>query len=170
MTISSSNMKSKYLGVTVVEILVLIAVTSVLVVIGIVFYKSFTARTTTEAEATARGNTAINIGVVDSIRQQAELIYATTNTYPAASSTPATALANLTYTSYPLVLSRTGATVSSVSSTGDTTFSYRTKGSPATGFCVGYWASLNSDSSPATPTPVYIYGGDATTDNGTICS
>jgi len=147
-----SSIKTKQSGFTIVELLVVIVVIGILAAITIVSYSGITARANTQA----------NKANANSVIQAAQVVYANTGAFPATSTTAATVLTNLNASDakVPATLVVSSTTVTS-GTTGN--LSYRLKST--TGFCVGYW-----DSTIATPAPAYLYGGDATADNGTTCS
>lgn len=145
-----ANQKNR--GFTIVELLVVIVVIGILAAITIVSYTGITARANTQA----------NKSNANSVASAAQVVYANTGVYPATSATSTAVISalNASDAKVPATLVVTSTTITAGSS-----LSYRLKGSPATGFCIGYW-----DSTLATPAPAYLYGGDATTDNGTACS
>jgi prepilin-type N-terminal cleavage/methylation domain-containing protein len=145
-----SSSKTKERGFTIVELLVVIVVIGILAAITIVSYSGITARANTQA----------NKSNANSVIQAAQVVYANTGAFPVTSGTSSTVITNLNASDakVPSTLVVTNVTVTAGSS-----LSYRQKGT--TGFCVGYW-----DYTLSTPAPAYLYGGDATTDNGTTCA
>lgn len=142
-----NNIKSQ--GFTIVELLVVIVVIGILAAITIVSYSG----------VTAKARTASNQSNANSVLQAAMSVYAESGSYPATDASSATVIGNLNagVTKVPSSLTVTNVTVTSGTATN---ISYRLKST--TGICVGYW-NYN------TPAVVYIYGGDATNDDGT-CS
>lgn len=135
-------------GFTIIELLVVIVVIGILAAISIVSYSGIS----NKARVNANKSTA------DSIKSAALTIYADTGTFPATNATAATALSNLNGT-YSKITLPTGSKVSNATSTKNEEFSYRLN-SAGTGICVGYW-------NPETPAAEYLFGGNATADNGT---
>jgi len=148
------NIKAKDQGFTIVELLVVIVVIGILAAITIVSYTGIT----------ARANTSANKQNASSVVAAAQTYYAdNSSVFPATSGTSATVLAafvggNGNVAKLPAGLTITNATVTS---TNPSYLSYRLKGT--TGICVGYWDFTGAGSAQ------YLFGGDATADNGT-CS
>ena len=152
MVLSNKKLTGKERGFTIVELLVVIVVIGILAAITIVSYTGIS----------AKANKNANLSVATQIRNAANIVFANTSAFPATAAVSATVVTNLNASDAKIGLP-TGASVTSTTSTSNLTFSYRLKGS--TGFCVGYW-----DPTASTPAPAYIFGGDATADNGTACS
>ena len=149
MKITNIKSRQKDSGFTIVELLVVIVVIGILAAITIVSYTGIT----------SRANTTANKSNANSVVTAANTSYADNSSFPATSATSATVLTNFAVNNTAKLPS--GLTVTSTTVTAGSSLSYRQKST--TGFCVGYWDY-------SVPGPVYLYGGDASTDTGTTCS
>ncbi len=147
---TQGNIKIKERGFTIVELLVVIVVIGILATITIVSYTGIT----------AKANTAANKQNASSVIATAQIVYANTSSFPVTSATSATVIAALN-SSDAKIPSGLTVTSTSVTSGTATALSYRQKAN--TGICVGYWDY-------SIPGVAYLFGGDATADNGTACS
>ena len=139
---------SKASGFTIVELLIVIVVIGILAAITIVSYSG----------VTSRANTAANQSNANSVIQAAEAVFADNNAYP---TSPAT-VASLSTGAAKLPA---GITLGTATPTAGSTIMYtvKTVSSVVTGYCVGYW-------NYTTGAAAYLYGGSATTWNGSACS
>lgn len=137
-------------GFTIVELLVVIVVIGILAAITIVSYTG----------VTSKANTAANKSNASSVLSAAMGVYAEYGSFPPTntSSTLMITYLNSGVTKVPATLVVTSTTVTS---SPGSQLSYRLQGT--TGVCVGYW---DFDSN----TTKYLYGGTATSDNGTNCT
>lgn len=140
------QIKDREYGFTIVELLVVIVVIGILASVTIVAYSGVTNRANQNA-ALANAN---------AISKAAATVLANTGAVP---STTGTVLTNLNASDAKVTLPSGASIVTATASTGYSVFSYRTKST--TGYCVGYWNGSAA---------AYLFGGDASADNGTACS
>lgn len=146
------------LGFTIVELLVVIVIIGILAAVTIVAYTG----------VTNRANESTNKATANQILNAANAIYTVSEpkAFPATAATTDAVLSNLKTDVATVKLPNTESVLTSgAKPEKNNEFSYRTvvTGDKATGVCVGYWDPLQS-------LAVYLFAGDAKSDNGTTCS
>lgn len=148
------------LGFTIVELLVVIVIIGILAAVTIVAYTG----------VTNRANESTNKATANQILNAANAIYTVSESepkaFPATAATTDAVLSNLKTDVATVKLPNTESVLTSgAKPEKNNEFSYRTvvTDDKATGVCVGYWDPLQAKA-------VYLFAGDAKSDNGTTCS